>query len=82
MSHRGIQLSDRGKGKRRAELLELCQNEAKMKQQKLEEVVESFDQLLEEKLQTNQGLLPNSWYITFLVSQFYEYTWIHICWLI
>ena len=59
MSDRGIQLSDRGKGKRRAELLELCQNAAKMKQQKLEEVVESFDRLLEEKLQTNQGLLPN-----------------------
>ena len=59
MSHRGIQLSDRGKGKRRAELLELCQNAAKMKQQKLEKVVESFDRLLEEKLQTNQGLLPN-----------------------
>ena len=59
MSDRGIQLSDRGKGKRRAELLELCQNAAKMKQQKLEEVVESSDRLLEEKLQTNQGLLPN-----------------------
>ena len=73
MSHCGIQLSDRGKGKRRAELLELCQNAAKMKQQKLKEVVESFDRLLEEKLQTNQGLLPNpdtlrSW------SQFCEYT--------
>ena len=27
--------------------------------QKLEEVVESLDRLLEEKLQTNQGLLPN-----------------------
>lgn len=59
MSNRGIQLSDRGKGKRRAELLELCQNAAKMKQQKLEEVMESFDRLLEEKLLTNQGLLPN-----------------------
>ena len=59
MSDRGIQLSDRGKGKRRAELLELCQNAAEMKQQKLEEVVESFDRLLEEKLQTNEGLLPN-----------------------
>ena len=59
LSDRGIQLSDRGKGKRRAELLELCQNAAEMKQQKLEEVVESFDRLLEEKLQTNEGLLPN-----------------------
>ena len=52
-------MSDRGKGKRRAELLELCQNAAEMKQQKLEEVVESFDRVLEEKLQTNEGLLPN-----------------------
>ena len=59
LSDRGIQLSDRGKGKRRAELLELCQNAAEMKQQKLEEVVESFDRVLEEKLQTNEGLLPN-----------------------
>ena len=48
LSDRAIQLSDRGKGKRRAELLELCQ-----------EVVESFDRVLEEKLQTNEGLLPN-----------------------
>ena len=59
LSDRAIQLSDRGKGKRRAELLELCQNAAEMKQQKLEEVVESFDRVLEEKLQTNEGLLPN-----------------------
>ncbi|XP_015770373.1 PREDICTED: uncharacterized protein LOC107348808 [Acropora digitifera] len=59
LSDRGIQSSDRGKGKRRAELLELCQNAAEMKQQKLEEVVESFDRVLEEKLQTNEGLLPN-----------------------
>ena len=59
LSNRGIQLSDRGKGKRRAELLELCQNGEEMKQQKLKEVMESFDQVLEEKLQTNEGLLPN-----------------------
>jgi len=59
LSDRGIQSSERGKGKRRAELLELCQNAAEMKQQKLEEVVESFDRVLEEKLQTNEGLLPN-----------------------
>ena len=59
LSDCGIQLSDRGKGKRRAELLELCQNAAEMKQQKLEEVVESFDRVLEEKLQTKEGLLLN-----------------------
>ena len=59
LSNRGIQLSDRGKGKRRVDLLELCQNAAEMKQQKLEEVVESFDRVLEEKLQANKGLLPN-----------------------
>lgn len=59
MSDRGIQLSDGGKGKRKAELVELCQNVAAMKQPKLDEVVESFDQLLEEKLQTSEGKLPN-----------------------
>ena len=59
LSDRGIQSSDRGKGNRRAELLELCQNAAEMRQQKLEEVVESFDRVLEEKLQTNEGLFPN-----------------------
>lgn len=35
MSDRGFQFSDWGKGKRRAELLELCPNAAEMKQQKL-----------------------------------------------
>ena len=54
------ELSVRGKGKRRAELLKLCQNAAEMKQQRLGEVVESFDRVLEEKLQTNEGLRPNS----------------------
>lgn len=59
MSDRGIQLSDKGKGKRRTELLELCKNAAEMKQQKLKGVVESFDRVLEEKLQTKEGLLSN-----------------------
>ena len=59
LSDRGIQLSDGGKGKRKAELVELCQNAAAMKQPKLVEVVESYDQLLEEKLKTSDGRLPN-----------------------
>ena len=58
MSDHGFQFSDWGKGKRWAELLELFPNAVEMKQQKLQ-FVESFDQVLEEKLQTKRGLLPN-----------------------
>ena len=36
LRERGIQLSDGGKGKRRAELLDLCQKAAAMKQRKLD----------------------------------------------
>lgn len=55
----GIQFSGMEKGKRRTELLQLFQNAAEMKQQKLKEVVESFNRVLEEKLETNEGLLSN-----------------------
>lgn len=76
MSDRGIQLSDGGKGKRKAELVELCQNVAAMKQPKLDEVVESFDQLLEEKLRTSEGKLPNPETLSYeiLVSELCRYT--------
>ena len=54
LSDRGIQLHDRGKGKGRAEVLELCQNGAEMKQQKLE-VVESFNRVLGGKATDKRG---------------------------
>ena len=41
LSDRGIQLSDGGKGKRKAELEEFCRNAEARKQSKLDEVVES-----------------------------------------
>ena len=55
----GIQLSDGGKGKRRAELLDLCQKAAAMKQRKLDDSVEDRVKLLEDKLQTGEGKLPD-----------------------
>ena len=46
----GIQLSDGGKGKRKAELVDLCEKAAEMRQAKLEDTVEDYNKLLEEKL--------------------------------
>ena len=43
-----MQLSDGGKGKRKAELVELRRNAEARKQSILDEVVESYDQLLAE----------------------------------
>ena len=59
LRERGIQLSDGGKGKRRAELLDLCQKAAAMKQRKLDDSVEDRAKLLEDKLQTSEGKLPD-----------------------
>lgn len=54
---RGIQLSDGRKGKRRAELLDLCQKAATMKQTKLDDSAEDRTKL-QEKLQASEGKLP------------------------
>ena len=55
----GIQLSDGGKGKRKAELVDLCEKAAEMKQAKLEHEdgysYEDYNKLLEEKSQTERG---------------------------
>ena len=59
LKERGIQLSDGGKGKRKAELVDLCEKAAEMKQAKLEDTVEDYNKLLEEKLQTEDGKLPD-----------------------
>ena len=49
----GIQLSDGGKGKRKAELVYLCKKVAEMKQEKLEDTVEAYNKLLKEKDSTS-----------------------------
>ena len=59
MRERGIQLSDGGKGKRKAELLDLCHKAAAMKQRKLDDSAEDRAKLLEEKFQTSEGKLPD-----------------------
>lgn len=55
LRERGIQSSDGGKGKRKAELLDLCQKAAEMKQRKLDDSVEDHTKLLEDKLETSEG---------------------------
>ena len=55
LKERGIQLSDGGKGKRKAELVDLCEKAAEIKQARLEDAVEDNNKLLEEKLQTEYG---------------------------
>ena len=52
-------MSDRGKGKRKAEFVDLCKKAAEMKQAKLEDTVEDYNKLLEEKLQTEDGKLSD-----------------------
>ena len=59
LKERGIQLSDGGKGKRKAELVDLCEKAAEMKQAKLEDTVEDYNKLLAEKLQTEDGKLSD-----------------------
>lgn len=59
LRERGIQLSDGGKGKRTTELLDLCEKAAEMKQIKLDNSDEDFKNLLEDKLQTSDGYLPD-----------------------
>ena len=56
LRERGIQLSDGRKGKRRAELLDLCQKAAAMKQTKLDDSAE--DRTKQEKLQASDGKMP------------------------
>ena len=56
---RGIQLNDEGKVKRKAELVDLCKKAAEMKQAKLEDTEDYIQQLLEEKLQTEDIKLPD-----------------------
>ena len=59
MRERGVQLSHGGKGKRKAELLDLCHKVAAMRQRKLDYSTEDRAKLLEDKLQTSEGKLPD-----------------------
>ena len=59
LQKRGIQLSDGGEGKRRADLLDLCQKAAAMKQRNLDDSAEDRTKLLEDKLQTSEGKLSD-----------------------
>ena len=59
LRERGTQLSDGGKGKRKAELLDFCQKAAAMKQRKLDDSAEDRTKLLEDKFQTSEGKLPD-----------------------
>ena len=70
LKERGIQLSDGGKGKRKAELIDLCEKGAEMKQAKLEDAVEDYNKLLEEKLQTEDGKLPDPMTLTAWTNNF------------
>lgn len=59
LRERGIQLSDGGKAKRKVELLDLCEKASAMKQRKLDDSAEDKNKLLQEKLQTSEGKLPD-----------------------
>ena len=59
LRERNIQLSDGGKAKRKAELLDLCEKAAAMKQRKLDNSAVDKNKLLEEKLKTSEGKLPD-----------------------
>ena len=54
----GIQVSDQGRGKRKAELVELAQKTFKMKLPKIDEGDEDCVKVVEQKLETDKGRLP------------------------
>ena len=66
----GIQLSDGGKGKRKAELVDLCEKVAAMKQAKLDDTVEDRNKLIQDKLQTTDGKLPDPKTLTAWTNNF------------
>ena len=52
-------MSDGGKRKKRDELINLCENAEEMKQPKLEQLVKDVSAAIKQKLQTNEGHLPD-----------------------
>ena len=72
LKERGIQSSDGGKGKRKAELVDLWEKAAEMRQAKLEheDTSEDYNKLLEEKLQTEDGKLSDPKTLTAWINTF------------
>ena len=58
LTKRGIQVSDQGHGKRKAEPVELTQKAFKMKLPKIDEGDEDWVKVVEQKLESNKGHLP------------------------
>ena len=54
LTRRGIQVSDQGRGKRKAELVELAQKAFKMKLPKIDEGDEDCAKVVEQKLERRQ----------------------------
>ena len=57
LTKRGIQVSDQGRAKRKAERVELAQKALKMKLPKIDED-EDLAKVIEQKLETDRGRLP------------------------
>ena len=71
-------MGDGGKGKRKAELVDLCEKAAEMKQAKLEDTVEDYNKLLEEKLQTEDGKLSDPKTLTAWTNKLFGHTAVYV----
>ena len=58
LTKRGIQVSDQGRAKRKAELVELALKAFKIKLPKIHEEDEDLAKVIEQKLETDKGRLP------------------------
>ena len=76
LQERSTQLSYGGKGKRKAELLDLCQKAAAMKQRKLDDSAEDRTMLLE--LQASEGKLPDPKTLSTLDAQLLQNSKVHV----
>lgn len=71
-------MSDRGKGKSKAELVDLCKKASEIKQANLEETVKDYNKLLEEKLQMKDGKLPDPKTLTAWTKNFLDIWSLHL----
>ena len=67
---RGIQFSDGGKGRKEGRVGRFVRKAAEMKQAKLEDTVKDYNNLLKEKLQTEDGKLPDPKTLTTWTNNF------------
>ena len=72
LKKRGIQVSDQGRAKRKAQLVELAQKAFKMKLQKIDEEDENLTKVIEQKLETDKGRLPRP---ELVQNWFYDFFW-------